>query len=415
MKITNISECGSSNLLRWAINNGANIKSDTSLQALINAETFYHITIEDVNLLELFRLTQCYREKLHVRIERKAEIPSTSELAKSFDGEYDIDGNKVPLTDVVEHACNMFFNLALQMNADDDIIRHENTRLFFPMLSRHYDIDIPLSFVDLVAAFKTPEDAALLFNSSYPDNLNDVILNSDNPLISNMIMLYIIKTTSICKYDEHYEQLLRLVKYAPLHKCSDDKLYKFRLTGFSKYNNMTRGEERCSMFNVSKDLMEKSLKKINTLKTPLKVDFALQLPIQYMQLLENTYSNEQLPIAFESSMSSIIESGLVSNNFKSHEFDESETEKIEEFNNSIESYKVRINEANQIVLNSIPVIFNNGKDIDYTNTFAMLPSAYTTKAIVTLNMEYEDLYLSHYDPIIRSMFYEMIDIVKSIK
>ena len=45
----------------------------------------------------------------------------------------------------------------------------------------------------------------------------------------------------------------------------------------------------------------------------------------------------------------------------------------------------------------------------------MLPSAYTTKAIVTLNMEYEDLYLSHSDPIIRSMFFEMIDVVKSIK
>lgn len=416
MKITNISECGSSNLLRWAIANGADIKNDRPLQALINAETFYHITIEDVNLLELFRLTQSYREKVHVRTEKKAEIPSSEELSKYFAGEYDVDGNKVKLTEIVEHACNMFINLALQMNADDDIIRHENARLFLPMISRHFDIDIPLGFMDLVAAFQTPEDTALLFNNDYPKNLNDVVLDESNPMVMNMILLYLIKGTSIIKYEDHYDQLLRLVKYAPLRKCKDDKLYKFRLCGFSKYNNITRGEVRCSFFNMNKQSMEDALKKVNALKTPLKVDFVVQLPIQYMQLIENTYSSEELPIAFESSMSSIIEGGLTFNNFISQEFDEStEEEKIQQYNNAIEAYNVRINEANQIVLNSIPVIINNGKDIDYTNTFAMLPSIYTTKAIMTLNMEYADMYLSHYDATVRAMFQEMIEVAKSIK
>ena len=416
MKITSIQECGSSNLLKWAINNGADIKNDRSLQAIINAETFYQITLEDVNYLELFRLTQSYREKVHIRTEKKAEIPSVTELAKYFPGEYTNGEEKVKLSEIVEHACKMFLNLAIQMNSDDDIIRHDSARLFLPMISRRFDIDIPLGFIDLVAAFQTPDDAAKLFNANYPNNLNEIVLDESNPMVMNMILLYLIKSTSIIKYEKHYEQLLRLTKYAPLRKCTNEKLYKFRMAGFSKYNNITRAELRCSFFNMDKAKMEDAMKKMESVKTPLKVDFVVQLPIQYMQILQNSYTNDELPIMFESSMSSIIEGGLVFNDFVTREFDVSfEDEKIQEYNNAIEAYKTRINEANQTVLNSIPIILNSGTDVDFTNTFAMLPPIYTTKAVITINMEYADRYLAHYDANIRNMLQEMVDTAKSLK
>lgn len=414
MEIINIQECGSSNLLKWAITNGADIKNDVSLQAIVNTELFYQVTLTNVNFLELFRLTQFYREKIHVRDEKRAEVPSLDELEKYFKGVHKIDDQELTNASLVQHACNMFMDLALQMNTDDDIIRHENARMFLPMISRKFEVDIPINFSDLVAAFQTPEDARKLFNSSYPENLVSVVINEEEPMIMNILLLYMMKSTSVVKYDSHYEQLLKIAKYAPLIKCTDDKLYKFRLSGFSKYNNITRGEVKCNMFNVTKPDLESSIKKVKSLKTPLKVDFVVQLPIQYMQTIENTYTAEELPISFEASMSSIIEGGLQYNDFISHSFDE-ESEEIEKYNNAISLYKTRINEANHTVLNTIPIMLNSEYDIDYTNAFAMLPSIYTTKAIITLNMEYKDRYLGHFDAQIRTMFQEMIEAAESIE
>ena len=425
MKIIDINECGSSNILKWAIHNEADIKNDMSLQALINTDTFYQVRIEDVNMLELFRLSQLYRDKVHVIEEKRAEVPAVTELKKMFPGTITVEGEEASASDAAEHACNMFINLALQMNADDDVIRHESARLFLTMLSRHFVVDIPLSFTDFLATFRTPEVARILFNSNYPSNLHDVVISDETPvagfeddlaMVRNMIMLYIVKGTSVVKYDEHYEQLLRLVKYAPLRKCSNDKLYKFRMSAFSKYNNITRGESRCSMFNISKPLLAESIKKINSIDSPLHVDYVVQLPIHYMNMIENTYTAEELPIAYESSITSIVEGGLIFNDFVSPEFDESfEEDKIEQHKNSIELYKNRINEANQTTINSIALLLQNEGDLDVTATFALLPSIYTTKAVVTLKMEYASIYLSHYDPLVRTMFAEMIEMADSIK
>ena len=418
MKITDIKECGSSNLLRWSINNGADIKNDTAIQALINNETFYQLTIEDVNFLELFRLVQQYREKLHVRTEHQASLPPTAELDKLFPGEINQEDVKLKVSEAVEHSCNMFINLAIQMNADDDIIRHETPRLFLPMLSRRFDIDLPISFVDLVAAFQTSDDLKMLFNANYPNNLHDVVMDEENPKIRSMFMLYLFKSVTLIKYDEHYEQLLKLVKYAPLRKCTNDKLYKLRLSGFSKYNNLTRGESRCSLFNITKPEMEKAFTDINKLKTPLKLDFVIQLPIQYMELLANTYTPEELQINFESSISDIVDTGFSFNDFVTPDFEDGDPEldaKITAHENAISAYHDRIQEANNAVISTIPLIVANCKDFDFTTMFAMLPSIYSTKAVITINMEYQDRYLSHFDPLLREMFTEMINIANSIK
>lgn len=413
MKITHINECGSSNLLRWAIANNADVANDLQLESLINDELFYQITISDVNFFELFRITQAYREKVHVIIEKKAEIPSTDELLPYFPGNISVDDTELNTIEAVQHAADMFIKLVTQMSGDDTVIQPETARLFIPMICRKFDIEIPLSFMDLASLFDEETKPTMLFNDQYPNNLNDVILGAT--MICNKIMLMLIRCTSIIRYDDHYDQLLRLTKYAPLRKCNNDKIYKFRLCGLSKYNKITRNESRCSFFNANKITMAEEIKKLESIKSPLKLDFVVQLPIQYMQMLENTYSPEELGVMYESSMSTIIDTGLSFNNFVTQEFDETiEQDKIEKHNNAIELYKVRINDANQTALNLIQLGINNTESIDLTNLFSILPSIYCNKAVITINMDYADRYISHYNAEIRSMFQEMLDIAKSI-
>ena len=84
MKITSITESGSNNTLLWAISNGADIKSDIPLQSIINDELFFLVRLEDVNMFELFRLTQHFRNKLRIINEHMAAIPDDSDLINRF-------------------------------------------------------------------------------------------------------------------------------------------------------------------------------------------------------------------------------------------------------------------------------------------------------------------------------------------
>ena len=61
MKVTEIKESGSNNVLMWALHNSADIKSDIPLINIIDDEMHYIVTLSGVNMLELFRLTQAFR------------------------------------------------------------------------------------------------------------------------------------------------------------------------------------------------------------------------------------------------------------------------------------------------------------------------------------------------------------------
>jgi len=112
MKITGIKEAGCNNTLLWALKNKATIFGDEPLCSLINDELFYIVTFSDVNLFELFRLTQIYREKLKIVRENQAEIPSREILAEMFPGSITIDNKEegseettksIPKLEVAEH------------------------------------------------------------------------------------------------------------------------------------------------------------------------------------------------------------------------------------------------------------------------------------------------------------------------
>lgn len=421
MKITNIKESGANNLMMWAVSNGATIKEDQQLQSLINDELFFLVTLSDVNFLELFRLTQMYREKLRILSEEKADVPLRKELILLFNGTYCPDNNdqetKAPMYECVETVVQSFINLVMQMGTDDDIIQSSALRLFLPMISRKFEIQIPITFIDLVESI-SDEEAARIFISEYPNTLHD-IFDTENHGFMTMLQLAFLKATAIVKYNPRYEQYLRLTRYSPIKTCNNSNLYKFGLLGFHKYDEVVRTEVRCSLFNPDKDILGNVLKRLSKINTPLHISFAVQLPIQYMQMLENSFGRDVLDITYESSMVNIIDGGIVYDDFITQDIvedDEESTARVEDHNNAINAYRVRIAEANQLLLNAIPLLLNNDEDndVDVTAVFAMLPAIYSTKAVITLNLEHSAKYLAHYDVIIAEMFKEMLDLASSV-
>lgn len=424
MKITNIKESGSNNTILWALKNGATIYGDDPLCSIINDELFYLVTFSDVTFFELFRLTQMYRDKLKVIEEKVAEVPARNVLAEAFPGSYAPDEKEpdknIPMLEIAEHSIQMFLNLALQMNTDNDIITPGASRLFLPMISRRFDVQVPVSFYDFVTSFKDEKEASELFNSSYPSNLNSQIVESEFHNVRMRLELAFVKATSILKYDERYDTYLKMTKYAPLKKGITNRLYKFNLLAFTKYDNISRGECRCNMFNADKNVTTKVMQHMARIKTPLKVEFIVQLPIQYMQIIENDFSPEEVGIIYESSMSNIIEGDIIYDDFITPDWnveseDEEDQAKTKEYMNAISAYKQRITEANQTTLNSITILLNNGVDTDITSAFSMLPSIYTTKALLILNTEYADKYINIFDPLLADMFQEMMDFAAKIE
>ena len=133
-----------------------------------------------------------------------------------------------------------------------------------------------------------------------------------------------------------------------------------------------------------------------------------------MQLLENSFSREQLEIKYESSMADIIDSTkFLYNDFISYTYD---VESINEENkiktithhNAISEYKTRISECHQMLTNMIKILLSSNTDIDISSTFAMLPSLYKTKAVVTINTSYKDEYLKINNADIYNMLEQML-------
>lgn len=409
MKFKEIKECGSNNILKWAMSNGADVRSDQAVQSLTNQELYYNLIVEDVNAFELFRLTQQYREKLRVTNQLPAAIPLRRDTQQMFPDELD-DNTK--LYELVENGCEKFINLALQMKSDDTVIKPEIAQLFIPMICNKYTIQIPLSFTDFIAVMNEDEFRNI-FNENYPATIDEVINDNESCMLRNMLLLYLVQSVDIISYPEHFETLLNITKYAPIKSVKHDKLYKFALSSFSKYNKTSRNQIVCSMFNANKTKLIENMRIMSRLRTPLKVSFVVELPIYYMQIIQNTYSSEELEIIFESSMKDIIDTSLICDDFISIDFPE-DAEVPEEITNSITLYKTRINECNKDILDLINLIINTSTELNYTNSFSLLPSMYMTKAIFTINMDYADKYVSHIDPVIGEMFTEMLDVGASI-
>lgn len=426
MKIIAIKESGCSNILNYAISHGADIFGDLDIQSIINDETFYLITIEDVNFLELLRLTQMYREKLRIIKEEKADVPPRSSLAKLFKGNITVnkdtkDEKSISMAEGVEFVCQNFINLILQMKTDDDIISSYALRLFLPMITRKFTIQIPFGFIDLCKSMSNDEGKEI-FTKEYPNTLASIIENPDHRF-HKIFNLGFIKSTEIIRYNQQYDKYLNVFKFQSLKPTKENinKLYKVGMLGFHCFNNLSRGETRCSLFATNKESLDKSLAEFKDSNTPIYFDFAIELPIQYMQILCNAFSREVLTISFESSMATIINGGLDFNGFiiPEHKGDDEPTEEEQtEINNKlneIEAYRVRIAEANQYLMNTLQaILMDETADIDITSTFAMIPCIYKAKAVLTINSLTINQLAEHNNDIISAMFKEISDMISSV-
>jgi hypothetical protein len=174
------------------------------------------------------------------------------------------------------------------------------------------------------------------------------------------------------------------------------------LNQYEAADEKTKDIIRIDLFNSNKEVIADTLKRMANNEDFLQAEFAVQLPIQYMQILENSFGRDVLTIAYESSMSDIINTGLQYDDFITYK------------PNAITSYRQRINEVNQTLLNSIKLLLESGEDVDHASVFAMVPCIYTTKAVLRINTRDINKLTSHNNPLILELMDEIVYTLKGI-
>ena len=423
MKVTGIKESGSNRLLITAIkqslanNSIPELKSDDPIKSLINDSLFYHVKLSEVNHFELFRLSQVFRNKLRILNSYEASIPDLSRLREIFPGISESDENNgegLPLAETCHFVISNLFNLISQMESDDDIISEGTSNLFIPMISRFYDVQIPISFIDFIESMND-EELIELFDDNYPNNL-DLIISKDIHSVKTMISIGFVKLTSIIKYNTRYDKLLNDIIYKPLKVDDSNNIYKLAPLSFEKYDDINRGIESCMLYLNTPEEIEKSMRKISRINNPLEINFVVQLPIYHMQMISSFYDNIKLPIQYNSTMSTIINNGLIFDDFKTCEFVNDDSEegqlKLHQHEEGISSYRQRINEANSLLLNTISILIKSKSDINSSDIFSLLPPIYKTTAVIKYNTK--EKYQNNIHPIINSMFNDMAKFASDI-
>lgn len=278
------------------------------------------------------------------------------------------------------------------------------------MISRKYTIQLPIRFTDFINSMSDDESKEI-YNSNYPNTI-DTIIESEMHGVKTTLQLAVMRATSIIKYNKQYDKYINLIKYSALKTCDKNKLFKFAMLGFTKKDYVTNNEIRLDMFNVSANESVDIMKRMANMNGDLEVEFVIQLPIHYMQMLENHFGDDILPMAYESSMSNIIDGGLVYENFITADYDDND--RVVKHNNEINNYRIRINEVNQIMLNTMPILLNSNGDIDKSSIFALMPSIYSTKAVIKMNIKNAEALVNHYDPMIKELFNEMASMRRDV-
>lgn len=384
MKVTEIKESGSNNVLMWALHNNADIKSDIPLINIIDDEMHYIVTLSGVNMLELFRLTQAFRNDLRIVDQHHAGVPDVKLLSTQFPGMF-VDGDKqAPMSEVAEHVIQNFVNIVLQMSSDNDIITPGTAAMYLPMISQTYDVQIPVNFSYIINAFQSDKSATKVFNKEYPNTLSAAIEDPSSDLV-HIIMLLFVRLTNIHQVNQRLEKYADYIKFDPLNKLDGYKLTKVYMLSFSKYNPVSRDTVKCSLFNITSDYITSQLTSLGKINSQLEFEFAVQMPICVMQTLQNRFKPDMLKISYEASMSTILGSGLLFNDFVAPEMtpmeDGSDNDAASEHNEAISAYRARLTEANQLVVNAIDMMIKDDQ-CDITSAFAMLPGMYMTRAVI---------------------------------
>lgn len=424
MIIKSLDVAGSTNTLRYAIAKKIPIFNNRHILSFIEPETYYTVTYSDVTMLELFLLVQKYRYKLCIRKEEAPALPDDDELKSLFPGEIQDGNNTIPDHKAVSDAINQFISIFKQMLSDSDIIQDNIAIQFVPMLARRFEISIPISFIDLATSFTSEEALGDFIDATLNDTLNEYIDKDETHTIQHVLSVIFVRNTQIVRYDPNYEILLEAIKYAPLRKVTTNEPYRFKLSSISRVNDKTRVNDSAVLFNTTKDEMNSKMATMSQSKSTIMSEFVVELPVQNMITLMNSFSSEELPITYLSSMKQMIDSiayiieftkkGIVSGKL---DLSNPEDPVIQEIMNRLDAYQVRIETAIDILIGTIQKLVEQGTTCDITSIFALLPSIVMSRAVIGINPNNmtKYFYRNQDDVTIIKMFNDIENIVSSLR
>lgn len=378
--VIGISESGCNNILRWAISNGVNPKTNSNISALINDEMYYNIQISNVNFYELFRITQYHHTKIKILKFHTVDNLSDDELMNRFYPEHHAD-----IKDIIDK----FLAISTLIREDDDINDKLYSSLILPMITTKCDIQFPIGFGDILS-YMAVDDSKKIFTNDYPENLNDMIkLDS----IRQGILLNVDRSTRNITYNDMLDKLIQATKYKNLPK-SQDKIYKTAMLSFEKEHTSNRRIIRNSLFNVNRNDMINNMKIMSTLNGEMKYTFAVQLPIYLMQTLESVYDDKIIEISMRSSVGN-----LLTNNFFLDE-------------NIVKKYGLRITESMSEMYQLMLKILEN-TDLK-ESVIALLPPAQYTNALITISDNNLETLINESNPYLQEMFLKMEQLIRSV-
>lgn len=406
MFISDIQESNSSNILKWALSNNAQILTDIALIDIINDEMKYLVTIEDVNFLEVYQLTQIYRNQLMIVVKDPLKI-ADEDLLKSIFGLSSKDDKIIPWKLALQ-AISKYSNLFFQIEAnEDDEHKTPLDLLFMPMINRRFTIQIPLRFIDFIYLLSDAEYKKV-FKAGYPNTL-EYIIDAESSInnFKGRFMMQLIKNATPTPFNKKIIKYLDITKFKALHQNSkDEKFYTPVLLNFGAEDPMTKKIIRYSFFKANKEDLQVILKKLNKYKiNEMMYEFAIQLPIEYMQILENTFHNGIVEIKYRTPMNIIANRGYNYNQIlKIRDLDENLVEPID-------PYALRINEAameNIHCINLLELNLNNNLiDTNRADIYSLLPSVYTVQCVIRISSEDIKKIITISNPVIKNIFIEI--------
>lgn len=421
MKITSISESGNNNTLRWALSKGANPITDPELTYMLDEELRYLVTFSDINFFELFRLTQNFRDELKIKNVYDVDDLPLDALMEMFPEDIQVGDKTTPVGIIAKEITTEFINLARQMSADTDIIGPEARGLFTPMISRRYDVQVPIKFDDFVAIVGNDDEQ--IFGPEYPDTLSKIIEKGYQNAAYREITEAFVRFTATLMYGKKYQKYLNALRYAPLKGDKSKKLYHYGLVGFYKNEKTNNRQYSYRLMPPSSDENYKaSIKEIARCKSPLIIDFAIQTPILYMQAFCNLFSDTELPVKHPSSMNDIVDIGIIFEDFITPVVEEIEDEAeaeliMSEFENQVTAYRIRIGEVATKLMRTMEELITKTKNIGAPNIFALMPVVYGTRAIISLDMSKKDEFLARCEghDVVYAMMKELFEMGRKIE
>lgn len=404
MKISNIRFHGNHNILDYAIANEADILHDNDLISIISQDTSVSITLKDVQFFELFPLLCRYRDKITIHSESDFSMPTSEFLNKHFPKYKNDEGKMTPVSKMVQMVIDNFFNLHLQMKADANIISPFGASLFIPLMCRTSEIEIPISFEDLMIPIREAENAKLenpsaeeseivkLFdNPNFSlDMLSKALIEEslnkpNNPTtIFNQLMLAINRMVYIDDRKmefSHMDNLNNAFRYSLLPKNPTDKLYSFAPIGFFKIDRNIK--HSVNFFKGNQEDLNNKIDVICHIDSPLFVQFVASMPLLFMSALLRV-SPDTIQIDSIGSNYTIISNGIRTNNF-TLPIDNSDGS-INHTTENISAYIARIEHAHSVAFNTIKALLDSMNSYP-TLLMNVLPPIYSNRCLITIDSE----------------------------